>query len=97
MLPVFSRSPKPSGVRPPSITFLVSALSIRWTGRAPNFNNAIKDMRTKLGANAWPVLIPIGKEDYLKGQLDVINKKAIIYSDSDASVRYEVEADPGGA
>ena len=27
---------------------------------AANFNNAINDMRTKLRANAWPVLIPIG-------------------------------------
>ncbi|MBV9298310.1 MAG: elongation factor G [Verrucomicrobia bacterium] len=49
-----------------------------------DFNNVVKEIRTKLGANAWPVLIPLGKEDYLKGQLDVINKKAIIYSDSDS-------------
>jgi elongation factor G len=49
-----------------------------------NFDNVIKEIRTKLGANAWPVLIPLGKEDYLKGQLDVINKKAIIYLDSDS-------------
>jgi elongation factor G len=49
-----------------------------------NFDNVIKEIRTKLGANAWPVLIPLGREDYLKGQLDVINKKAIIYSDSDS-------------
>jgi len=48
-----------------------------------NFNNALKDMRTKLGANAWPILIPLGAEDYLEGQLDVINKKAVIYSDND--------------
>ncbi len=48
-----------------------------------NFNNAINDMRTKLGANAWPVLIPLGSEDNLRGQLDVINKKAVIYSDND--------------
>ncbi len=48
-----------------------------------NFDNAINDMRVKLGANAWPVLIPLGREDYLRGQLDVINKKAVIYSDSD--------------
>ena len=41
-------------------------------------------MRKKLGANAWPILIPIGKEDYLKGQLDVVNQKAIIYLDNDA-------------
>src|SRR6188474_2257453 len=46
-----------------------------------NFDNAINDMRTKLGANAWPILIPLGKEDTLRGQLDVINKKAIIYLD----------------
>jgi len=46
-----------------------------------NFDNAVNDMRTKLGANAWPVLIPLGREDYLHGQLDVINKKAVIYSD----------------
>src|SRR5205823_4633837 len=37
----------------------------------------------KLGANAWPVLLPLGREDQLRGQLDVINKKAIIYSAND--------------
>src|SRR6201990_900164 len=46
-----------------------------------NFDNAIHEMREKLGANAWPIIIPLGKEDYLKGQLDVINKKAIMYAD----------------
>src|ERR1700740_824626 len=40
-------------------------------------------MRRKLGSNAWPILIPLGKEDQLKGQLDVINRKAVIYSDND--------------
>ncbi|MEY2616416.1 MAG: elongation factor, partial [Verrucomicrobiota bacterium] len=49
-----------------------------------NFDNVIKEIRTKLGANAWPVLIPLGREDYLTGQLDVINKKAVIFSDSDS-------------
>ncbi len=48
-----------------------------------NFNNAINDMRVKLGANAWPVLIPIGSEDQLKGQYDIINKKAVIYLDDE--------------
>ena len=41
-------------------------------------------MRKKLGANAWPILIPIGKEDYLKGQLDVVNRKAVFYLDNDS-------------
>ena len=49
-----------------------------------NFETSIDEMRNKLGANAWPVLIPLGKEDYLKGQLDVVNKKAIIYLDDDS-------------
>jgi elongation factor G len=56
-----------------------------------NFENVVKEIRTKLGANAWPILLPLGKEDHLRGQIDVINKKAIIYSDSDAfGSTYEV-------
>ena len=49
-----------------------------------NFDAAVQGVREKLGGNAWPVLIPIGAEDQLKGQLDVLNKKAVIYRDSDA-------------
>ena len=48
-----------------------------------DFDAAVNSMRQKLGANAWPILIPLGKEDYLKGQIDVLNQKAIIYSDND--------------
>src|SRR5205809_6942910 len=48
-----------------------------------DFAMSVKSIHQKLGANAWPVLLPLGKEDQLRGQLDVINKKAIIYSDSD--------------
>jgi elongation factor G len=60
-----------------------------------NFDNVVKEMRTKLGANAWPVLIPLGKEDYLHGQLDVVNKKAILYSDNDVlGSTYEVAEVP---
>ncbi len=48
-----------------------------------NFDNVVKDIREKLGANAFPILIPIGAEDLLIGQIDVVNKQAVIYSDSD--------------
>src|SRR5216110_3979990 len=48
-----------------------------------DFKMSIDSMRQKLGANAWPVLLPLGKEDQFKGQIDVINKKAVVYSDSD--------------
>ena len=48
-------------------------------------------MRKKLGANAWPILIPLGKEDHLKGQLDVVNRKAVFYLDDDSmGSTYEV-------
>ncbi|MBW0001006.1 MAG: elongation factor G [Verrucomicrobia bacterium] len=60
-----------------------------------NFDNVVKEIREKLGANAAPVLIPLGSEDRLRGQLDVINKKAIIYSDNDVlGSTYEVKDVP---
>jgi len=48
-----------------------------------NFQNVVDDVRKKLGANAWPILIPIGAEDNLIGQIDVVNQKAIIYNDDE--------------
>ncbi len=46
-----------------------------------DFDAAVNSMRQKLGANAWPILIPLGREDYLTGQLDVVNNKAVMYAD----------------
>src|SRR4029079_19115214 len=37
----------------------------------------------KLGANAWPILLPLGSEHQLRGQLDVINTTAISYAEHD--------------
>jgi len=48
-----------------------------------DFEMSVDSIHKKLGANAWPVLLPLGSEDQLRGQLDVINKKAIIYSEND--------------
>ena len=60
-----------------------------------NFENVLNDIRTKLGANAAPVLMPIGAEDSLRGQIDVVNQKAIIYADSDRlGSTYTVEEIP---
>ena len=47
-----------------------------------DFEKAVHEMRTKLGANAVPVLLPLGKEDKLQGQIDLINQKAFLYTDS---------------
>src|SRR5438876_10057075 len=48
-----------------------------------DFAMSVKSIHQKLAANDWPVLLPLGREDQLRGQLDIINKKAIIYSDND--------------
>ena len=56
-----------------------------------NFERVVEDVRTKLGANAWPILIPIGVEENLIGQIDVVNQKAIIYPNDDKfGSKYEV-------
>jgi elongation factor G len=56
-----------------------------------SFENAVDDMRKKLGAYAYPVALPIGKEDYLRGVIDVVGQKAIIYDETDETgIRYSV-------
>ena len=44
-----------------------------------DFDRVVAEMRTKLNAPAWPVLIPIGQESELIGQIDVIHHRAILY------------------
>ncbi len=56
-----------------------------------DFSKALSDLRTKLGAEAHPVGIPIGAEDKLSGVIDVVNQKAIIYDVSDETgVKYDI-------
>ena len=48
-----------------------------------NFQSVFEEVKEKLGANAVRILIPIGSEDTLRGQIDVVNQKAVYYSDDD--------------
>ncbi len=48
-----------------------------------DFDSAVREMRTKLGANAWPVYFPIGSEDQFLGVVDIVNQKAIIWGAGD--------------
>ena len=60
-----------------------------------NFENAVAEMRKKLGAYAYPVFIPIGKEDAFRGVIDVVNQKAVIYDPTDeVGLKYEVTPIP---
>jgi elongation factor G len=60
-----------------------------------DFENALNDMRKKLGAYAYPVFLPIGKEDHFQGVVDVVNQKGIIYDPNDeAGLKYEITEIP---
>ena len=49
-----------------------------------DFQHVVDEVREKLGATPLRILIPIGAEDQLKGQIDVLNKKAVVYTENDA-------------
>ena len=62
-----------------------------------NFENALNDMRKKLGAYAFPVQLPIGAEDKFEGVIDVVNQKAIVWGPGDVvneGLKYEVTEIP---
>src|SRR5690242_20439957 len=60
-----------------------------------NFENALNDMRKKLGAYAYPIFLPIGKEENFQGVIDVVNQRAIVYDDNDeVGLKYEVSEIP---
>ena len=46
-----------------------------------NYEKAVEMMHERLGTNAVPIILPIGKEDTFKGIVDVITRKAYIYLD----------------
>src|ERR1044071_8552861 len=48
-----------------------------------NFENAVSEMRNKLGAYASPGFLPIGKEDTFRGVIDLINQQAVVYDLAD--------------
>jgi len=46
-----------------------------------DFYGSVDSIRTRLGAKAVPVQLPIGAEDGFKGVVDLIHKRSIIYAD----------------
>ena len=46
-----------------------------------DFYNVVEMMKTRLGANPVPLQLPIGSEDVFKGMVDLIEMKAVIYTD----------------
>ena len=58
-----------------------------------DFYNAVSMIKSRLGKNAVPIQLPIGKEDEFKGIIDLFEMKAYIYND-DKGVDVSVEDIP---
>ena len=57
-----------------------------------DFDRVVEEIRVELGANAVPVVIPIGVEGAFRGVIDLVDMKAIYYDDKPgggASIREE--------
>ena len=64
-----------------------------------DFLACVEEIKTKLGATAVPVCLPIGAEDKFEGLVDLIDMKAIFYDGSEELVNYhegEIPADLKG-
>ena len=59
-----------------------------------DFLSCVEEIRTKLGANAVPVSLPIGAEDKFEGIVDLLSRKAIYYDNSEELVNYRVAEVP---
>ena len=62
-----------------------------------NFYNALDDMRKKLNAYAYPIMLPIGAEDAFAGVIDVVNQKAIVWGPGEVlneGLKYEIKPIP---
>src|SRR5213592_1324878 len=62
-----------------------------------NFENALNDMRKKLGAYAYPIHLPVGAEDKFEGIIDVVSQKAIVWGPGEVvneGLKYEVKDIP---
>ena len=54
-----------------------------------NFLRVVEQIRTRLGARAVPIQLPIGAEDKFEGVVDLVRMKAIYWDDTNLGVTYE--------
>ena len=55
-----------------------------------DFFAGVQTMVDRLGASPVPVQIPIGKEDYLRGSIDLIEMKGVFFDDETLGAKYVV-------
>ena len=61
-----------------------------------DFLKVVSEVNEKLGAKAIPIQIPLGKEQAFRGVIDLVDMKAIVYSDEDDKLgaNYKIEEVP---
>jgi elongation factor G len=54
-----------------------------------NFWRSVDSIRERLGANPVPVQIPLGAEETLRGVIDLVKMKAILFADDSLGAKFE--------
>ncbi|MDR7018118.1 GTP-binding protein, partial [Acinetobacter sp. 3657] len=54
-----------------------------------NFFRAVEQVKTRLGGNPVPIVIPIGAEDTFTGVVDLIEMKSIIWDEASQGMQFE--------
>ena len=54
-----------------------------------DFFKVVDQMRTRLKGNPVPIVIPIGKEDYFQGVVDLIKMKAIFWDEASQGMKFD--------
>jgi elongation factor G len=55
-----------------------------------DFDRGVSMIRERLGANAIPLQLPIGKEENFTGVIDLVEMKAIVWDDESLGASYEI-------
>ena len=61
-----------------------------------DFLACVEEIKTKLGATAVPISLPIGSEDKFQGIVDLISREALIYDSTNPNLVNYTEAFPPG-
>ena len=59
-----------------------------------DFFKVVEQMGTRLKANPVPIVIPIGKEDYFQGVVDLIKMKAIYWDEASQGMKFDYREIP---
>jgi len=59
-----------------------------------DFERVVEEIRKELGANAVPVVIPIGAEAGFRGVVDLVRMKAVFYDDAPTGATIRIEEIP---